>query len=66
MLNLIAIALFQISSSTVSPKLASLPAAVTVSVAAHGTSGWTGIAAHGTSGWTGIAAHGTSGWTGIV
>ena len=59
MLELIALALFQIATLTTDPALLD-----------HGQSGWGGITAeeHGQSGWGGITAaeHGQSGWGGIT
>ena len=62
MFNLIALALFNLSSLFISPE--------TTLVDDHGNGGWTGVTEqdHGNGGWTGSAEqdHGNGGWTGVT
>ncbi|SNR43243.1 hypothetical protein [Hymenobacter mucosus] len=68
MFQIIAIALFQVSTFAASPAQQSVLTSSTSQILGHGTSGWGEgqvVAAHGTSGWGEgqvVAAHGTSGW----
>ncbi|QNH63038.1 hypothetical protein [Hymenobacter sediminicola] len=69
MLELFALALFQISSFS-NPAATIYPTGTPTVMSAdadHGSGGWTGIDEdHGSGGWTGIDAdHGSGGWTGI-
>ena len=52
MLNLLAIALFKISSLTVAPEITVQPTTSTI-VSEHGSGGWIGVAEHGSGGWIG-------------